>query len=109
LEIKTKITASQITYVTCFMSVAGTGAAVAAAQSIGAAGLGAAGTLAAGAISGAAGMKTIKHRHLLTNSAVVSGFLNCESGNYYRPLNGISPHCCACSNRIGCVFLLVFV
>ena len=25
------------------------------------------------------------------------------------PLNGISPHCCACSNRICCVFLLVFV
>ena len=37
------------------MSVAGTGAAVATAQSVGAAGLGAAGTLAAGAISGAAG------------------------------------------------------
>ena len=40
---------------TTIMSVAGTGAAVAAAQSLGAAGLGAAGTLAAGAISGAAG------------------------------------------------------
>ena len=37
------------------MSVAGTGAAVATAQSVGAAGLGAAGTLAAGAISGVAG------------------------------------------------------
>jgi hypothetical protein len=37
------------------MSVAGTGVAVATAQSVGAAGLGAAGTLAAGAISGAAG------------------------------------------------------
>ena len=37
------------------MSVAGTGAAVATAQSLGAAGLGAAGTLAVGAISGAAG------------------------------------------------------
>jgi hypothetical protein len=37
------------------MSVAGTGAAVATAQSVGAAGLGAAGTLAVGAISGAAG------------------------------------------------------
>ena len=29
-------------------------------------------------------MKTIKHRHLLTNNAVVTGFLNCESGNYYK-------------------------
>ena len=37
------------------MSVAGTGAAVATAQSVGAAGLGAAGTLAAGAISGVVG------------------------------------------------------
>jgi hypothetical protein len=37
------------------MSAVGTGAAVATAQSVGAAGLGAAGTLAAGAISGAAG------------------------------------------------------
>ena len=37
------------------MSVAGTGAVVATAQSVAAAGLGTAGTLAAGAISGAAG------------------------------------------------------
>ena len=37
------------------MSVAGTGAVVATAQSVGAAGLGASGTLAVGAISGAAG------------------------------------------------------
>ena len=29
-------------------------------------------------------MKTIKHRHLLTNNAVVTGFFNCESGNYYK-------------------------